>query len=153
MDGALLVVLVVVLLVLSAVAFVPAFLSWPRRVRWAVAAQALSHAGFGVAVYALDLREVVLVSVHTSGGTLALAVAEIGRPPSETLTFVRTPTPAGDVVSMLCEWCALRTPMLLHTDAAGSASLHGPAAAVANLRRVRAPAGRTNGSTAPRLTP
>ena len=134
MDGALLVALVVILLVLSAVAFVPLFLSWPRRVRWAVAAQAASHAGFGLAVCApLDLREVVLVSVNTFGNTLALGVAEVGRPPSDTLTFVRTPTPAGEVVSMLCEWCALRTPMLLHIDAAGSASLHGPAAALANL--------------------
>jgi hypothetical protein len=95
----------------------------------------------------------VLVSVHTFGSTLALAVAQVGRPSSDTLTFVRTPTPADDVVSMLCEWCALRTPMLLHIAAAGDASLHGPAAAVANLRSVQAPAGRTNGSTAPQFTP
>ena len=137
MDRALLVALAVVVVVLGAVAFAPLFFSWPRRVRWAVAAQAVGHAGLGVAACVpLDLREVVLVSVNTFGSSLALGVAEAGRPPSDTLTFVRTPAPAGDVVSMLCEWCALRTPMLLHLETAGVASLHGPAAAVANLRRV-----------------
>ena len=135
MDRVLLVALAVVVVVLGAVAFVPAFFSWPRRVRWAVAAQAAST-GFGVAVYPLDLREVVLVSVDTFGSSLAVGVAEVGRPPSDTLTFVRAPIPTGDVVSMLCEWCALRTPMLLHVEAGGGASLHGPAAAVAYLRRI-----------------
>ena len=136
MDGALLVAVVVVV---GIAALVPLFLPWPQRVRWAVAAQATVHAGIGPAPCAgLDLREVVLVSVQTSGTSLTLGVVEVGRPAGAISTCGGTPVPTNEVVSMLREWCSLRTPMLLHIAPTGDASLHGPAAAVPDLRQVGA---------------
>lgn len=139
MNGVSLFAVAVGLLVLAAVPFVPLFLAWPQRVRWTVAAQAMGQAGFGVAVFPpLDLREVVLVSVDARACTLTLGVLEVGRPACDPLTFVSTTPPAAELVSMLREWCALCTPMLLHIDSAGVASLNAPVVAVTNLRSVGA---------------
>jgi len=138
MDGVPLLVLALTALTLGAVALAPLALSWPQRVRWTVATQAIVDAGCGpVACPPLDLREVVLASVDTRGDTLTVGVLEVGRPAAATLTF-SGPTPADvEVVSMLREWRALHTPTLLYIDAAGVASLDGPAAGVTDLRRVR----------------
>ena len=125
-------------LTLAAIALAPPLLSWPQRVRWTVATQAIADAGCAVGAFLpLDLREVVLASVDTRGGTLTVGVLEVGRPAAATLTFAGLTPADADVVSMLREWRALRTPTLLYIDRAGIASLDGPAAGITDLRRVR----------------
>jgi hypothetical protein len=125
-------------LAIAAVLVAPLLLSWPQRVRWTVATQAMAHAGCGLGAYPpLDLREVVVSSVDARGNTLALGIHEVGRPRAATLPYV-CPTPSDpEVVSMLREWAALHTPTLLYIDRAGVASLDGPVASISNLRRVR----------------
>jgi hypothetical protein len=136
MDGlAVLAVLATGLGLVVALAFLPLALPWPKRVRWTIAAQTMSNVGSGVVAFpSPDLREVVLVSVETSESTLTVRVLEAGHPAADTLTFVDTSPPAADLVSLLHDWCALRTPVLLHVDRSGAASLNGPATTLTNLR-------------------
>ncbi len=137
MDGVPLFAMVVGVLVLGAVVLTPRFLRWPQRVRWTVAAQAIGQAGFGPAGYPLlDLREVVLVSVDADGSDLEVGVLEVGREACDTLSLAGATRSDAEMVSMLREWCALRTPMVLYIDRAGVASLEGPAATVTNLQSV-----------------
>jgi hypothetical protein len=137
MDRVSLVLSAVAVLIVVALAVLPLKLSWPQRVRWTVASQSFGHMGPGPLVYLpLDLREAVLVSVETHSSELHLGVREDQHPACHTMIFVAATEPTAEVESMLREWCALRTPMLLHIDRAGVASLHGPAAAVEDLRRI-----------------
>ena len=52
------------------------------------------------------------------------------------LRFVSDTVPGPEVLAMLDEWCALRTPMVLYVDQSGVASLTGPVATIAHLRQV-----------------
>ena len=141
MDAVLLFfVLAVGVLVLGAVVCTPLLLPWPQQVRWTVAAQAMGEAGNGPAVYPrLHLREVNLVSVDARGSNLELGVVDVGHPAWARLTFMGTTPPAAELESMLRDWCALHTPMLLYIDAAGVASLTGPVATITNLQESKAP--------------
>jgi hypothetical protein len=137
MDGLPLFAMAVGALILGAVVFLPLFLPWPQRVRWTVVAQAMSHAGSGLAMCPpLDLREVELVSVDGRGSAITLGILEVGHPACDTLTFMGTTPPTAELVAMLRGWCALRTPMLLFIDTAGVASLDGPVAGVTDLQCV-----------------
>ena len=134
MDQVLLVVAVGAL-VLGAAVLAPLVLPWPQRVRWLVIAQVMGHdsaANWGYPP--LDLREVVLASVKSDERGLGLEVLEVGRPVGDTVTLVRRTAPDPECVSMLHEWCALRTPMLLYVDRSGVSTLSGPAATITALR-------------------
>jgi hypothetical protein len=135
MDGALLVILVSVgVLVLGALVCAPLLLPWPQQVRWTVVAQAMGDTGPGPASYQpARFREVRLVSVDTRAGVLELGVLDVGHPARDALTFVGTTPPSRTVKALLDDWCALQTPMLLFVDAAGVASLTGPAATITNM--------------------
>jgi hypothetical protein len=140
MDRVLVFVTAVGVLAVAAVALARLLLPWPQRVRWTVMAQAMGHGGPGHTAYPrLDLREVVLVSVEARAGGLEVRVLEVGRPAHDTLTFTGATTDAAELLSMLQDWCAIRTPMLLYLDAAGVASLSGPVATITNLRSVSTP--------------
>ena len=124
-------------LVVVAIVLLPLRLPWPELVRWSVSSQSMGYVGAGLFMYLLlDLREVALLSVESHSTRLTVGVLEAQHRASDTMFFVATTEPAPELESMLREWCVLRTPMLLHIDAAGVASLHGPAAAIGELRRL-----------------
>jgi hypothetical protein len=109
--------------------------SWARQVRWTVAAPALGFAGTPHEVGApLDLREVTLGSVRVRDGLLDLEMLE-RRASGGILRFVSDTVPRPEVLAMLDEWHALRTPMILYVDQSGVASVTGPVATIAHLRR------------------
>jgi hypothetical protein len=111
--------------------------SWPRQVRWTVRASDFGLGGPAPGVCPPpDWREVALWSTAVREDGFELQVLEAGRRPREALTYASATVPALEVRSMLEEWHELRTPMLLHIDAAGVASLSGPVATVTDLRPV-----------------
>jgi hypothetical protein len=135
MDVLVLVAIAVGVLALGALPFVPLLLPWPQRVRWTVAVQAMGDVGSAPAMFPPpDLREIVLVSVDVDVDGPILTVLETGRRDEKMRIFHTTTAVPSAVRTMLREWSALRTPMLLHTDAAGDVSLTGPAATVVGLR-------------------
>jgi hypothetical protein len=122
---------------LAAIGFVPLLLPWPQRVRWTVAAQAMGDSASALAACpAPALREVVLVSVHDRDDGPVFTLQEAGRGGRDMRIFHAPSTIPTDVIVMLSEWSALRTPMLLYVDDAGIATLTGPAATVTGFRGV-----------------
>ncbi len=110
--------------------------SWVRQVRWTVAASALGFAELPHAVGPpLDLREVTLGSVRVRDGLLELELLD-RRAGGAMLRFVSDTVPGPEVLAMLEEWHALRTPMVLYIVESGVASLSGPVATIAHLRQV-----------------
>jgi hypothetical protein len=124
----------IVLLVVAGFVWTLVDPSWARQVRWTVAAPAL---GFAATPHALgvplDLREVTLGSVQVRNDLFELEVLD-RRAGGRSLTYVSEAVPGPDVLAMLDEWSALRTPMVLHVDGAGVASLTGPVATITGLR-------------------
>jgi hypothetical protein len=124
-------------LALAGMMSAPKILAWPYRVRWTVLAQAAGYPAPGLTIWPrFDIREVRLASVEVHDAGVEVDVVEVGRPPRDATRFCATTRPGPPLVSMLEDWCALRTPMLLYVDPAGVGSLSGPAATVSNLRRV-----------------
>jgi len=136
MDWSALVIITLGIASAIALAFLPAFLPWPQRVRWTLAARTMGMAGEPLISPPPDFREVVLLSVDTAGNHLTVRVREVARPAVEALTFVDTAPPPPELVALLRDWCAVRTPMLLVIDRSGVASLDGPVATVTDLCRV-----------------
>jgi len=140
MYGVGLFVLAAVVVLAGVFALLPLPFSWPFFVRWTVAGHTMGLIGPGGATYPMpDLRQLVLTRVGMNAGDLDVDVLEFGHPASHTSTFVGA-APEVEIVSMLREWCALRTPMLLYVDTFGSASLSGPVASVTSLRPIGASA-------------
>ncbi|HKA03631.1 MAG TPA: hypothetical protein VKD67_04860 [Acidimicrobiales bacterium] len=133
----------VVLLVVVA-AFAPLAFSWPRHVRWVVAAQSVGRVDPMSCWSSFDLRHVELTAVVAGQGRTQLHVLEAGHPASHTVVLERDTPPPPDLATMLQEWAALRTPMLLYIDPAGRATLAGPVAAVSGLTCRRVDARRPN---------
>jgi hypothetical protein len=124
-------------LALAVVISAPMLLAWPYRVRWTVLAQSVGYPAPGLTAWPrLDIREVRLASVEVRDAGVEVDVVEVGRPPQDATRLYATTDPPLPLVSMLQDWCALRTPMLLYVDAAGVASLSGPAATLSELRTV-----------------
>jgi hypothetical protein len=122
---------------LAAIGFVPLLLPWPQRARWTVAAQAMGDSGSALAAFpTLALREVVLSSVHDPDDGPVLTLNEAGRGDRDLRILHATSAIPAEVMVMLFEWSALRTPMLLYVDDSGIASLTGPAATVTGLRGI-----------------
>ena len=125
------------LLVTGLLAVVPMRLPWPQQVRWTVLSQTTGYIGAGpMMCLPFDLREVTLVAVGTEADKLAMEVRETGHASCDNLIVIGSVPPTGDHVTMLHEWCELRTPMLLYLDPSGGASLHGPVAGATDLRTV-----------------
>ena len=135
MDWGALVLIAVGIGLAIVLACLPAFLPWPQRVRWTVAARAMSLVGEPAVSPPPDLREVVLLWVETPGSVLTISVREVAHPAGDPMTFVDRTPPEPELVALLRDWCALRTPMLLVVDRSGVASLDGPAATVTDLCR------------------
>jgi hypothetical protein len=114
-----------------AILLAPLFLPWPLRIRWTIS-QSLMAGTTPSCAAPLDLREVELVHVDVTSVALVVAVLEVGRPGRDAL-MLEGPPIDDERTTMLREWSALRTPMLLFLDRT-TASLTGPAASVTGLR-------------------
>jgi hypothetical protein len=137
MDGMLVLGSIIGIAITVAILVTPFALSWPQRVRWTVAAQALGATDPVFAAHPpLDLREVVLTGVVTRGCGIELRVREAGHRDDDVITFVTTAAVDAALASMLREWSVLRTPMFLYVDTAGIACVSGPGGTVDELRRV-----------------
>ena len=99
--------------------------SWPRRVRWCVAMQAVTAAEPIIGVYQIDIREVRLAGVALARDELVVVVREVGRADWDVTSLASSPPPTDDV-ALLRDWCDLGTPMLLHRAGDGQVSLVGP---------------------------
>ena len=73
----------------------------------------------------IDLREVRLARVALASDELLVVVREVGRAEWDVTSLASTPPPSDDV-ALLRDWCALGTPMLLHSGGDGQVSLVGP---------------------------
>jgi hypothetical protein len=135
---ALVVMVVMVGLAVSAHSLAPRWLSWPQRVRWMVAAQHLEVLCGPGPLSMLLLREVVVVRVDpgSHGDELLLEVADVALGTTGPLALVSHRAVPDDLVAMLCEWCLLRTPMVLYETGDGAATLTGPVASIGDLRLV-----------------
>jgi hypothetical protein len=118
-------------------AIAPVALPWPQRVRWTVVAHMMDYGSSSF--WAPDLREVTLRSVERVGERLTLTVVEVGHATCDALSFICTASTSPDLLSMLDDWCVLRTPMMLYLDRRDGASLAGPVASVGELHRVASP--------------
>ena len=110
---------------LLALLVAPMRFSWPRRVRWCVAMQALTAAEPTMVAYQVDLREVRLAWVALARDELVVVVREVGRADWDVTSLASSPPPPDDV-ALLRDWCDLGTPMLLHHAGDGQVSLVGP---------------------------
>jgi hypothetical protein len=117
-----------------AILIAPLFLSWPLRLRWTISQSLLAGTAPACALL-LDLREVTLERVDATEVALVVTVLEVGRGQRDTMTL-EGPAIDDERTTMLEEWSALRTPMLLFLDRT-TASLTGPAASVTGLHPVQ----------------
>jgi hypothetical protein len=126
-----------VFLLIGLLACVPLGLPWPQRVRWtATVAQQPGHMGLMMAYPPYDIREVTLRAIRCETAGLTIDVHEAGRAPTEFITITRSTAVEPCVESMLREWLALGTPMVLFIDRNGEALIEGPSASVSGLTTV-----------------
>ncbi|MCU1396375.1 MAG: hypothetical protein JWM34_4803 [Ilumatobacteraceae bacterium] len=110
-------------------------LSWPQRVRWIVSSQSMSYVvGGPLPPLPIDVREVVVEAVAIDRNQIDIVIADTARDGHDPTTYA-TDCPSRDVVALLRDWTALRTPLLLFVDESG-ATLHGPTTSIGRLGRI-----------------
>jgi hypothetical protein len=92
--------------------------------------------GLMIAYPPYDIREVTLVAVRFGPSGLIVELHEPDRRPTDTMVLTRSADVEPCVETMLRDWLALGTPMVLFLDRNDEAVIEGPAASVTGLTSV-----------------